>query len=224
MSSRYVSVPLVRYSTSRDDILVQLERLGADRVFLCTGRGLAGDEEHQEQTEQLKDGEYFPDENEHTPLSNSAGLYDVKLRDGAKVLSYYKADGQKPCAYTYENGSGKRFYVICADMDLSRDNSSLRRSYSRQLIAAYEWLCGSKLPAVCTGNPDLYMLCKQKGGKLAVGLWNFFEDSIPRAQIALGRRYSDVEFINCSGRLEGDKILLDTEIAAFGFAGFEVSL
>ena len=39
--------------------------------------------------------------------------------------------------------------------------------------------------------------------------------------VELGEEYNDIKFINCNGRLEGDKVYMD-DIAPFSFAGFEV--
>ena len=57
---------------------------------------------------------------------------------------------------------------------------------------------------------------------MAVGLWNFFAAVALSPAVQLGKTYSDVEFINCGGRLEGDTVYL-TDIAPFAFAGFAVT-
>ena len=40
--------------------------------------------------------------------------------------------------------------------------------------------------------------------------------------IELGKEYKKAEFINCNGRLEGDKIVLTSSIGAYGFGFIEV--
>ena len=57
---------------------------------------------------------------------------------------------------------------------------------------------------------------------MAVGLWNLFPDAVLSPVIALDKAYSRAEFINCSGSLDGDRVRLDADIPAYGFAGFEV--
>ena len=87
---------------------------------------------------------------------------------------------------------------------------------------ALEWLGGKKLPARCENNPDLYLMCKKdEDGAMAVGLWNLSRDKIRQPFITLDKEYSQIEFINCTGKLEGDKVTLST-IHAYDFAGFNV--
>lgn len=169
--------------------------------------------------------EVFPDETERVALTNSEGLLRAVLSPDAQILSYYEAHGNPPGSYYYENAGSQKFYVICADMENARSNCALRRNYcrQRQLIKVSERLSGQKLPAVCPGNPDLYLLCKSSGGSLSVGLWNFFEDSIPNACIELDSCYSQAEFLNCTGRLEGDKVYINGDIPAFSYIFFEVN-
>ena len=40
-------------------------------------------------------------------------------------------------------------------------------------------------------------------------------------KVELDKEYKEITFINCNGRLEGDKVVL-TDIEPFGFVGFEV--
>ena len=78
----------------------------------------------------------------------------------------------------------------------------------RQLASSIEWLSRGRLPAVCLGNPDLYMICKQDDDGMAIGLWNIFADEIEKPVIRLSHSYRSAEFINCEGILEGDEIRL----------------
>jgi hypothetical protein len=66
-------------------------------------------------------------------------------------------------------------------------------------------------------------MCKGGDGKTAVALFNVFADSVDDGVITLDKEYSSIRFINCSGRLEGDKVILDSSIPAYSFAAFEVS-
>ena len=79
----------------------------------------------------------------------------------------------------------------------------------------------NKLPAYVYGNPSLYIQCKKNNDAMAVGLWNFFADTAIEPKVELDKEYKEITFINCNGRLEGDKVVL-TDIEPFGFVGFEV--
>ena len=103
------------------------------------------------------------------------------------------------------------------------ESDYLFRSYARskQLADSIKWLSGKKLPAYSCGNPDLYIMAKKDETAMSVGLWNCFADPVFDAAIELDEEYKEVEFINCNGKLDGDKVYL-SDIAAYGFAGFEV--
>lgn len=128
--------------------------------------------------------------------------------------------------YRYQNADGQRFTVFLADTMAMQYTSDLRRGDLMQdvMLSAAEWISGEKLPAVCPHNPDLYLLCKRGGGKLAVGLFNCFADSILQPVITLDRNYSSIRFVGCDGRLEGDQVYLNSPLHAFEFAAFEVTL
>ncbi len=169
--------------------------------------------------------EYFPVEDEVTCLSSSGGLFQAQLSPGARALSFFDEGSSLPSAYTYKNSDGMRFYVLCADMNLARQNMGFRRSYSRQrqAIDAVRFLSPSAIPAVCPGSPELYIMCKADENSLSVGMWNFFADSVINPKIMLSKEYKTVEFYNCGGELLGDTVELDGEIPAFGCVFFTVS-
>ena len=110
-----------------------------------------------------------------------------------------------------------------AAYEQSWGNDNFYRSYarSRQLKEAIDLFGGEKLPAYSYGNPDLYIIAKKAGSSMSVGLWNIFPDEIFEPIVELDREYSEIEFINCSGRLEGSRVYL-CEMAPYSFAGFEV--
>ena len=151
-----------------------------------------------------------------------AKAYELTLRDGAETLSVFTAEGREhPAAFRYENAAGQRFLVFAFNGYFSPEVLFRQYTRSKQIADCIEWLCGKKLPAFCFGNPDLYTICKRDANSLSVGLWNFFEDSVPEPVVTLDRAFSGIEFLNCSGRLEGDKVYL-SEIPPFDFAGFTV--
>lgn len=169
--------------------------------------------------------EYFVEDDMYVLARYSANI--VELQSSAKVCSQilYTEGGKEervPASYYYENAQGQRFLVFAFDMHYN--DESCYRTYTRgnQLSKAVEYLSGTALPAWIPNCPDLYMLCKKGAdGSMAVGLWNIFADKISDHVITLDRPYNAIEFINCSGRIEGNKVYL-TEIPAFEFAGFEV--
>ncbi|NMP38249.1 MAG: hypothetical protein GX051_09070 [Clostridiales bacterium] len=168
------------------------------------------------------ENEYFPFEDETTYLNSHEGLLRVEISEGATALSLFNGNTTLPSAFSYAGGNGHRFYVLCADMDIARRNNGFRRSYSRQRQAIDEIkkMSGSALPAVCPGNPDLYIMCKADRNALSVGLWNFFTDSVINPVITLSGDFASAEFLNCSGTLCGKRVTLDGEIPAFGCALF----
>ena len=99
------------------------------------------------------------------------------------------------------------------------------RGYLQQQVLkeGVEWISGKRLPAFIEKCPNLYLMCKGGDGKTAVALFNVFADSVDDGVITLDKEYSSIRFINCSGRLEGDKVILYSSIPAYSFAAFEVS-
>lgn len=191
-----------------------LERLGVDT-------GLAAAEPY---SPAAVSGEYYFEERETVYLADATGLMKLSPKRGAAVLSEFRGETAAPSALQYENAQGTRFCILGFDAEKSKRNARFSRNYCRQsqLVRCLEWLGRARLPAVCAKNPDLYLLCKRGGGSMAVGLWNLFPDAVLSPVIALDKAYSRAEFINCSGSLDGDRVRLDADIPAYGFAGFEV--
>lgn len=192
--------------------------------------------------------EFYLDLNDRTTCAtpDTAAFYDFKLKDGAKVLSkfacvppglgviptYSEEDGIKefPACFTYENGKGQRFMVYSfsartVTVDSKGWISGVFRNYlrQRQLGEGIKWLQkGRPLPAMCYKNPELYILCKRDGDKLTVGMWNLFPDSVLNPTIELDREYSKFDGYKCSGKILGNKVLLDNEIPPYSFVFFTV--
>lgn len=154
--------------------------------------------------------------------ANGAICYDLALKDNAEILSDAESEnGKIPVSYRYENADGNRFLVLNINTRNGSDKILKHYARARQYATQIAWLSGQKLPAYCYGNPALYMQAKEKDGALAVGLWNFFADIAVDPVVELDKAYGEITFINCTGRLEADKVYL-SDIPAFGFAGFEV--
>ena len=172
--------------------------------------------------------ETFPAYGESTVITDTNGVYNVTVSDNAEILSSFNTSDRNPslvpAVYYYENADGKRFAVLCFDAEKAKLNERLSRNYCRQkqLTEVFRRLSGKPLPASVIGNPDLYLLCKKGDSSMAVGMWNFFFDSVLTPEIKLDKNYSRIEFIGCEGTLLGDTVKLSCDIGAYAFAGFEV--
>lgn len=149
------------------------------------------------------------------------GLACVEISNNAKLI---------PACFTYENASGQRFMIysftaLTVTVNGHGWKMGVFRSYYRQkqLASGIKWLQNGKaLPAICFGNPELYVLCKRNEESLTVGLWNLFPDSVLNPAIILDDDYSKLDCYNCGGKIEGNKVYLNNQIAPYGFACFTV--
>lgn len=162
--------------------------------------------------------EVFPGLRERVQVAQLRRHRDAKLKPGAETLSMI---GTHPTAYRYENAAGQRFLVYLFDMDASWEGMGAIRSYCRQsqLIDGLEWVGRKPLPAVCTGQPDIYMICKRTGQGLAVGLWNLSADYIPDAEIRLDGEYELADLFGAEGEIQGRKLQLRGDVPPFAFVG-----
>ena len=162
---------------------------------------------------------YF-DYGEKTTVYKIPQVYHIALKEGARVRSEFSFFRQRYVAsYTYENAEGARFLVIGLDASKCNPPSDLFRNYcrQRQLIDSYAWLGGKPLAAICTGHPDLYLMVKTDADSMAIGLWNYFADKIYQPEIEFCETYSSAEFINCEGKLEGNKVIISSTLYAYEF-------
>ncbi len=156
--------------------------------------------------------------------TNSAPCYVFALKDGAVLVSRLQGsvscDEEAAVSFLYENGNRQRFLVYPFIARYSRDVSMLFRNYYRQeqLKKCLAWLRGKPLDVFVPGHPDLYVMTKRDETSLAVGLWNFYEDAALAPKLALGETWEEAGFINCTGTLEGNRVVL-SDIPAFSFAG-----
>jgi len=151
----------------------------------------------------------------------------VTLREGAAVLSTFNAGGSAyPAVWTYENADGQRFVCYAFAFASVERYSQLLCSYARQaqLLRVLPWLQGGKSPAaVCAHHPELYIIAKDTEAGRAVGLWNCFADEIIAPTVTLDSVYASVRFIGgARGHIEGNRVILETDIPAHAFAGFVV--
>lgn len=169
---------------------------------------------------------------------NGCAKYQITCKDSARVLSRF-IPSQSPASYQYENRQGQRFYVMAFDLfqswctgiagrpnyepHLKNYRPNFENNYCRQadLIDAIVWIAGKPLPAVTRKHPNLYILASKDESAMAVALANVHLDDVYAPEIRLDKAYSEIRFLNCTGRLEGDRVIL-SNIPPYGFAAFEV--
>lgn len=168
-------------------------------------------------------GELYLEANEVIADVSGCRLAKLKCNENAVVHSRILSDNL-PGMYTYENNDGVRFFVIACDIQFSSENSNYFVNYYRQKAVAdcIQWVAGKRLPALCLKEPNLYVMTAKGDNKMSVLMMNVFMDDIEKVTFTLDKEYSAVRFVNCSGRLDKDKIYIDF-IGAYGFAAFEVS-
>lgn len=165
--------------------------------------------------------EHFLQNHNHIAMQNVT-IYDMKLNAKAEVLSEAETpNGKIPVSFRYENSSGNRFLVLNVNTRMEDANILKHYARSRQYAENIPWLSGKKLPAYAYGNPALYIQCRKEERTMAVGLWNFFADIAMDTVVELDEEYSEINFLNCTGKLDGNKVLL-SDIPAYGFVAFEV--
>ena len=158
-------------------------------------------------------GEYysvFKDES-YVNFKRQTDLFELKLKEKAEILTYCTIKNEKiPLTYRYEN-NGLKIVVCCVDMMQARFALGFFNCYYKQRILAdcYKWFKGEDIAATCFDSPMLMPILGKNDKTLVIGLWNIFEDRIVSHKINLSKEYKNIEFIGCSGKLEGKSIILD---------------
>ena len=124
-----------------------------------------------------------------------------------------------PETFFHENADGGKFFVVNFD---TKGPKGRDYETSRTLADAVRRLSGRNLPAYVNGCPDLYVMVKREGSETVIGLWNMFADSVLDGMVELDAPAVDVEFFNCTGRKDGDHLVVD-EIPPFSFAGIRLN-
>ena len=169
--------------------------------------------------------EHYIAQNDTIPNVDCGGLRKITCKETVTVLSRFE-DGSV-ASYTYENAEGQRFYVIAFDHFFTEHVAAQRKNflnnYYRQadMTRLVPWLCGKPLPATCPKNPGLYMYTARKDNALSVLLLNVHEDGIDEPVITLDGAYTAIRSVNCTARLEGDRVYL-SELHPWSMAAFEV--
>ena len=174
--------------------------------------------------------EYFIKEAQYTRLHPIEGIPYADLMPGAEILSAIKehqAADTHTLSYRYESPNGRKYLVYLFDAHKISKAPGWFSSYARrrQVLDNVQWLSGKPLDAHPDGNyPQLYCMTKRNDEAISVGLWNLFADKIKNLRIALNVDCQDIEFINCSGHLDGNAVVLESILYPYEFAGFEVKI
>lgn len=172
-------------------------------------------------TTEMSGTEHFTS-GETTNTLTSTKIHRVKLAQSAEIESYIDENGEKtPVFYKYQNTDGLKFAVFTFDGYSAEEHAFRNYERQKQIVDALQWLCGKKLPAVCTGHPDLYILTKEKGSVMSVGLWNFFPDKIYDAAVELPKKIKSFRIFGGEGKADGN-ILNVSEIEPYGFTAVEI--
>ena len=194
-----------------------LESRGIDTGLLAVGEPLLLPTEHF-----LASGE--------TVLLYGGTKWRTTPRQGAVVESeFVDTDGTRVSGtFSYTNAEGRSFLHLPFTVKRVGDRREesvigIYESYERQKqIAAFAARLGRPLPAVCFGNPDLYLLCKDGEGRRTVGLWNFFADAVRTPTVILSTAAKRITAtIGCTAVLTGDTVTL-SDILPYDMAAFEV--
>ena len=129
-----------------------------------------------------------------------------------------------------KNANGERFLVFLFEgaSIYNHDNgiawSGLNKNYATQeiLIDSIPWLAKQPLPAYCTLNPEVYVMCEKDNDTMSVGVFNCFADPLTNPVIMLGEKYCRIECLNCEAVLEGNKVTITNTLHAFSAAVFRL--
>lgn len=150
-------------------------------------------------------------------------------KEAKPILFAYGTEEGVPFAYTYENASGERFLVFLFEGDSLQRQETLTGSgiirndaTRRALFDALPWVARAPLPAVCGGNPDLYLMCGREEGAMSVALLNTFADPMVGRMILLDEAYDEIECFGCTAELRGRLVTVTSDLPAYAMAAFRV--
>lgn len=222
-NAKYVSKDALKFGAVLDATAAKLlSERGIDTGILSLER-------FRENKEVL--GEYFIKDDDKITYTITRPLYRELFRkitcsENANILSTYLPN-QETAAYLYENPDGMRFLVLAIDLFsyvFTKDHVCYAEHYFRQtqLIEGIEWVGKTKLPVKCPKNPNLYILAsKDPQGTMSVLMINSQIDDVIDPVIELDDEYSELQVLNCSGRLEGHYVYL-SDIPPYGSAAINL--
>ncbi len=160
-------------------------------------------------------------------LTNAEGSFlNATLKEGAEPLLYAIVNGKEMLmAYRYENANGQRFLVYLFDANSLYRRSGVLQSYSQQKLLQdmIPWLSGKELPIICEKNPQLYLMARREKDSLSIALLNCFADQVLYPTIKLSESFSAIECFGCEATLEGNRVIITSDIHANRFAAIKLT-
>lgn len=159
-------------------------------------------------------GQHFIEADDYTQVN--FGLNSFSIKTAPEAIIYAEYDDKTPSVFEYTNPDGNRFLVLNFRADF--DDERFWRNYRLQRIVTDF----TAPPVSCIGNPDLYILASRAGDRLSVLLLNISADMIPAPRVCVPSG-KPIDFVNCTGRMNGSMLELST-LHAFDHAAFEILL
>lgn len=166
--------------------------------------------------------EYFAN-GEKIGILCSPKLHNLKLNEKAEELSFADKEKSIPVSYYYENADNEKFLVYTYDGYRCDDEAFRNYERQKQVLEAVKRMNGKGVPVSCSGHPDLYILAKQSGNRLSVGLWNFFPDRIYSPKLAFAENVKLKKIFGASGEAGGNTVTL-SDIEPYGIVILETEI
>ncbi len=128
----------------------------------------------------------------------------------------------RPASYLYQNAENERFLVLLTDayfVPPARNRNYLR---AKQVKAALSWMTERELTVEVETRPDLYVLAKQKGARMAIGLWNLSADPVLVPTVYFSEAVNVEACVCCTASADGKTVTLG-ELAPYSVAAIEVT-
>ncbi len=157
--------------------------------------------------------EFFDQEKVKMSFGAGDGYYNVKLKDGAKVISYYQtAEGERyPSCYTYCAG-GVEYLVFTFDAGKLTHNAVTLFSYKR--AEQVREFVGN----VCYVDKTtfLYQICKENNDQKAILFVNMSENPVINGKITLDGEYKDIKSCGANVTPKEREVLINDCIPPYG--------
>ncbi|MBO5898628.1 MAG: hypothetical protein J6R04_06425 [Clostridia bacterium] len=165
---------------------------------------------------------YHPTSDTYFRIFYPITLQKATIKPNCRVILWYVMGNKKlPAAYLYDNDAGQKFLVFLFDSRFVTRDASRNYMFQRALVEGIRAIDPDALPVICEGNPDLYLIAKQKENKLTLGLFNCCADRVMQRKIKLSAPIQSVRFIGCNGTFDGNTVEID-RLGAFDMAALEV--
>lgn len=172
--------------------------------------------------------EYFIDEDVYVRLWGGVRPCKVATADNARIITeyVYGHTAKQIGDFEYENADGMKFRVLSFDANTAKSSRDWLSTYTkrRSVVGSIRRL-GKPIEIYPLGNyPELYIITKKKASSICAGFWNLFADKIENMQLKIDTEFKNIRFINCSGHIENDTVILDNILYPYEFAGMEIEL